>query len=203
MYGFFLNQKSKIAIFWGNRIPPFQQSTIMDNIQTSPQQIKTPAREKFLKQIRNPWKFQLFQFMKLPAAFRSGVRLDAIDYEQATASVPYKRFTQNPFRSTYFAVLSMAAELSTGVLALLAIEGIKPSVAMLVKHVEGDFSKKATGRTFFTCEEGARLREAVAEALRTGEGVTARVLTIGRNEAGEEVARFHFTWTFKQRKKRG
>lgn len=164
--------------------------------------IATPAREEYRKQVRKKFLFKLFLWAKLPAAFWSGLRLDELDYLRSVASVPYKRLTQNPFKSTYFASLSMAAELSTGVMAMLSTKGVKPSVSMLVVNIESTFIKKATSRTYFTCEEGHKLYEGIAEAQRTGEPVTVKLHTIGRDKAGEEIAKFAFTWSFKIRSKK-
>jgi len=76
-------------------------------------------------------------------------------------SIPFKWFSQNPFRSTYFACLSMAAEMSTGALALGHLYKRKPTVSMLVVKTEGEYFKKAVGRTYFTCEDGAAIQSAV------------------------------------------
>lgn len=155
-----------------------------------------PASEALLKRLNNPLQLNLFMLAKLPSAFFSGVRLDRLTHDQGVASVPFKWLTQNPFRSTYFASLAMAAEFSTGTLVLLAVEG-KPKVSMLVTDLRAQFSKKATSRTFFTCEDGAKIREAVEKTRTTGEGVTVTTLAIGRNAEGEEVARFEVTWSLK------
>ena len=40
---------------------------------------------------------------------------------------------------------------------------------------------------------------AVSTTLETGESVKVTALTVGRDEAGDEVARFHFTWSFKRK----
>ncbi|MBP6288168.1 MAG: thioesterase, partial [Ferruginibacter sp.] len=80
-------------------------------------------------------------------------------------SVPYKWLSQNPFRSTYFACLSMAAEMSTGVLALAHIYKRQPAVSMLVSKVEGTFLKKAIGRTRFTCEDGQIIKQTIEDAI--------------------------------------
>lgn len=158
----------------------------------------SPEIEKFRKRINNPWLFGFFLWSKLPAAFWSGVRLQYCDDEKAIASVPYKRMSQNPFGSTYFACLSMAGELSTGVLVLMATQGAK--VSMLVVSMESIFVKKATGLTTFTCENGKEIFAAVEETKKTGEGITIKAETIGRNEQGEEVARFYITWSVKAKK---
>ena len=153
--------------------------------------------EKFLQLINNPFKFRLFLLSKLPSAFFAGVRVLKADEEKCTVKVPYKWFSQNPFRSTYFACLSMAAEMSTGVLALAHIYKREPAVSMLVLKVEGDFIKKATGITVFTCGDGLMIKQAIEESIATREGRTVSARSSGRNEAGEVVADFIITWSFK------
>jgi len=95
----------------------------------------------------------------------------------------------------------MAAEMSTGVLALLAIENSGQSVAMLVGEMEGGFTKKADRLVTFTCSDGDKMFAAVAETCRTGEPVTVRMETVGRMADGTEVSRFFFTWSLKRRSK--
>src|SRR6476469_6351731 len=105
----------------------------------------------FLSLINNRTKANLFLLRKLPAAFFSGVRIEGATAERCTTFVPYTWRTQNPFRSTYFACLSMAAELSTGALAMAAVYGRKPALSFLITGLEGQFHKKATSKTRFTC----------------------------------------------------
>lgn len=149
--------------------------------------------------MRNPWMLRLFMLRRLPLALVAGVRIETLEDDRCGASVPYRWLSTNPFRSTYFAALSMAAEMSTGVLAMVQTESSGASVAMLLVDLEGSFGKKATARATFTCEQGAVLRAAVAETVATGEPAVAKVTTIGRMDDGTEVARFSFTWSFKRR----
>lgn len=160
----------------------------------------TTASEVFFKQIQNSWGFNFFMWKQLPAAFWAGVRLVSAERSKAVVKVPYKRMSQNPFGSTYFACLAMAAEMSTGVLALAAIHGAKPSISMLVSDVHGQFLKKATQMTYFTCEDGEKIFAAVESAKVTGQAVQIEALSIGRDAQGEEIARFRITWSFKVRK---
>ena len=159
--------------------------------------MQTPAASSFLQIIGNRTKARLFLLQKLPAAFFSGVRIEAITAEHCTVSVPYKWFTQNPFRSTYFACLSMAAEMSTGALAMAAVYGRKPAVSLLITGMEGHFFKKAIGKTLFTCSEGLLLRQAVENAVQTGVPEAVKVYTTGVDTAGTLIAEFWFTWSFK------
>lgn len=153
--------------------------------------------ERFLKLVNNPFKIRIFLLSKLPSAFFSGVRVLIADENKCVVTVPYKWFSKNPFRSTYFACLSMAAEMSTGVLAMAHVYERKPGVSMLVLKIQGNFTKKATGITTFTCEEGPAIRQAVEMAISSGQSRIVTAKSFGRNQANEIVAEFDITWTFK------
>ncbi len=144
-------------------------------------------------------RFGFFMFLKLPAAFFSGVRLRRINESEAVVSVPFKWFSQNPFRSTYFACQAMAAEMSTGVLALGHIYKRKPAVSMLVTNLRATYLKKATSRTFFTCKQGEEIRSSIEKAIQTGEGQTIEVTSTGRNKGGDIISEFVITWSFKMK----
>ena len=154
----------------------------------------------FFRIIKHPIKFRLFLLAKLPAAFFSRVRVRAISEQSCTVTVPYRWFTQNPFRSTYFACLAMAAEMSTGVLAMAHIYKRNPPVSMLVLKVEGNFIKKAADLTTFTCNDGALIQQMIEESIATGEGRTVTAKSVGINKAGEPVAEFTVTWSFKAKR---
>lgn len=155
---------------------------------------------RFFKLMKHPVKFRMFLFSKLPAAYFAGVRVRAIDEKSCTVTVPYKWLSQNPFRSTYFACLSMAAEMSTGALAMAYTYKSDPRISMLVVKVESEYFKKATGRTNFVCEDGELFRNAVQETLITGEAKLVKARSLGKNKEGEIVAEFTITWSFKAKK---
>lgn len=158
------------------------------------------AQQKFRKQVTS-FGFNFFLFTKLPAAFFAGVRVKHFNDEECAATVPYKWLSQNPFKSTYFACLAMAAELSTGLPAMMAITGEKPSFSMLVVSLESTFSKKADNVSTFICKDTPKFLETIERAKASGEGETIKSTSIGYNKQGDEVARFHITWSFKQKSK--
>lgn len=127
------------------------------------------------------------------------MKVITLEADHAETTVAHRWLNQNPFKSMYFAVLAMAAELSTGALALMAIEGIKPSVASIIVGMEAEFVKKATSRVKFTCNQGALVFETVEKCLASGESESVRLRTEGKTADGTVVAVFHFTWSFKQR----
>jgi hypothetical protein len=153
--------------------------------------------QQFKKQIQHPLKYRLFLLSQLPMGLISGLRIRQLSQQQAAVSVKFSWVNKNPFRSIYFAVLSMAAELSTGVLAYGLLYKRTPAVSMLVLRCEADFLKKATGTITFTCTDGNLIAAAIEQTLATGEGVTVRCTATGVNQQGEKVARFVFVWTFK------
>jgi uncharacterized protein DUF4442 len=150
-----------------------------------------------IKSLKHPLKTRMFLLKNLPNAFFSGVRIRDINEERCVVTVPYKWLTKNPFRSTYFACLSMAAEMSTGALCLVHLYKRNPPVSMLVVKVESEYFKKATGRSTFTCEDGALIRDTIERAVMSGEAQTVKAKSVGKNEDGAVVAEFFVTWSFK------
>lgn len=144
-------------------------------------------------------KMSLFLFYKISAAWWSGVKVVSVNEETAITKIRYSWFNQNPFRSVYFACLAMTAELSTGIMAFTYIRKNKLPVSMLLTGMQASFVKKATGRIQFKCDQGAEIRAAIDKCIATKESVTVNVDSQGSNEAGEKVADFTYTWSYKAR----
>jgi acyl-coenzyme A thioesterase PaaI-like protein len=154
------------------------------------------SQEKHLANINNPLKMWFFLFYKLPSALFMGVRIKKITPERGEVTLPYGWKSQNPFNSIYFAAQAAAAELSTGALGLLALEG-RGKVSMLVSHIEMEFTKKATSLTTFTCEQGAEVFEVVERAIQTKTPQSITMVSKGVQSTGELVSVTKVTWTFK------
>lgn len=150
-----------------------------------------------------PGKLNTYLMLKLPSAWLCGVRVKDINTETCTVRVRHKWINQNPFNSMYFAVQAMAAELSTGAMVIGQIQESGAKISMLVAQNKAHFSKKATGKLEFSCNDGHLIAEAIQETIKTGEGQTFWMKSIGLNEDGIEVSTFEFEWTvrLKQKKK--
>jgi len=159
----------------------------------------SPQAAAFRRQVLSPTKLKLFLMRRLPMAWLAGLRLTALTPEMAAVTIRYRFLTQNPFRSLYFACLAMAAELASGIQAMMQVQAGGP-VSMLVVKLEGDFTKKAVGLITFTCPDGAQIAQAVAESRATGEGRTVVCTSNGVDEAGDVVAVFRLTWSFRAKK---
>ena len=145
----------------------------------------------------SPSKLNIFLLFKLPAAYFTGVRSTYIDNEKCTVSVKHRWINQNPFKSMFWAVQGMAAELTTGALVMHKIRESGKRISMLVANNNASFSKKATGRITFECTEGLKIDTAIERAIETNEGQTVWLNAKGINKEGVEVSNFNFEWTLK------
>jgi hypothetical protein len=148
----------------------------------------------------SPSKLNAFVFFKLPSAFWCGVRVKSITEDKCEVTVKHRWFNQNPFNSMYFAVQAMAAEFTTGALVMLQVKKSGKSISILVANNKSTFTKKATGRITFTCNQGSLIKETIQKAIDTMEGQTVWLTSIGLNEEGIQVSEMQFEWTVKVRK---
>jgi len=141
------------------------------------------------------FKYTLFTLFKLPAAWITGVRLTHLDDRSSTASIKHRWINQNPYSSMFWAVQGMAAEFPTGILLTQEIERSKRNISMLVLNNKASFTKKATGRINFTCNQGEEARATIDKLISTGEPQTVWLDAVGVNESGQQVSSFSFEWT--------
>jgi hypothetical protein len=151
------------------------------------------------KLVASPFKFKLYLLQKLPLAFLAGLRVEQFNGSISEVSVPYNFINKNPFNSVYFAPLSMAAELASGLLAMDAVSRSPVPVSMLVLEMKAEFIKKAKSRIRFKSNDGNTLADAVIQCVNGNEGRTVVVSTDGIDDDGNLVAKFWFTWTFKRK----
>ena len=141
--------------------------------------------------------FNRFLLFKLPSAFICGVRVKEITFNRCVVSVKHRWINQNPFNSMYFAVQAMAAELTTGALVMLHIQESAKNIGMLVLSNTSVFTKKATGRITFVCENGNEIQSAIENTIETGQSQTFWLKSVGTNEKWEHVSEMNFEWTIK------
>ena len=155
------------------------------------------ANISFQKKMLNPFFFKLFLFLKLPMAFLAGLKLKELSDAHAVVRMKYKYLNKNPFGSIYFACLSMAGELASGMLAASIAYKSNPKLSMLVVGVKINFTKKAVGTIIFECNQGKEILATIQKSIDTVEGQTIDVLTVAKNIHGDIVADFLIHWSFK------
>lgn len=154
--------------------------------------------QDFIRQVTGKWPWRYFTFTKLPSLWWWGVRCIHLDTQRCEVSIPYKWQTQNPFQSIYFAAQTGAAELSTGLPVLMALQSLGPH-SMLVTATEIRFLKKAKNSMRFICEDVSTIHEQIATA--GPEGVVFWANTKGILQDGTIATEAKFQWSVKKKSK--
>lgn len=145
----------------------------------------------------NPSKINTFLLYKLPSAYLTGVRVKSISENSCETTVKHRWINQNPFKSMFWAVQGMAAELSTGAMVMAKIRQSERKMSMLVASNKATFSKKARGRIVFFCADGELIDVAIEKAITSGDGQTIWMKSEGKDADGNIVSVFEFEWTLK------
>ena len=142
-----------------------------------------------------PLNLNLFTFLKLPSVWWCGVRVTNIKSGYCEARVAHRWINQNPFRSMFWAVQGMAAELTTGVLIMQAVNKHKRKVSMLVLNNRANFSKKARGKLIFSCKDEETINTALKKLIDTNKPQTLWLTSMGIDQNQDTVSTFEFEWT--------
>jgi hypothetical protein len=142
-----------------------------------------------------PIRINIFNFFKLPSVWWCGIRVTKIDDVSCQVKVVHRWINQNPFKSMFWAVQGMAAELTTGVLIMEAIQNSKRKVSMLVLNNRANFSKKARGKVLFECDEKQKLSKAMNQLIKTQKPQSILLTSKGIDQNGDIVSTFEFEWT--------
>ena len=146
-----------------------------------------------------PNKINRWMLFKLPAAWLTGVKLTLIDESKCEVKVRFKWINQNPYRSMFWAVQAMAAELTTGMLLTKSIQDSNSDISMLLVSNKSSFYKKAVGKITFVCDEGEIAKQLINSTIKN---ITSKAWfkAKGYDEAGDQVSEFDFEWSCKKRK---
>ena len=145
----------------------------------------------------SPLSYNFFTLIKLPAAWISGVRVSKVTDKFCEVKVRHRWINQNPFKSMYWAVQGMAAELTTGIFLIERIRSNKTPISMLVLNNKANFKKKARGVITFRCDDGLKANKAIDKAIQTRESSLISMRSVGKDYSGNIVSEFIFEWTIK------
>lgn len=146
-----------------------------------------------------PAKINAYTFRNLPSAWWCGVRVIKITQLSCEVILRLNFFNKNPFRSIFWAVQGMAAELSTGVLLMQEIDNLNKNVSMLVIENKAVFTKKAKGKIKFVCGQGQEVKETFETLSESKKPQTIWMSAQGLDEDGDRVSYFEFHWTLKEK----
>lgn len=159
----------------------------------------TRKQIKFASDLLSPFKQKFYYLKNLPMGLVSGIKLIQLDAATSVSEVPFRWCNKNPFNSMYFAVQSMAAELSTAAPVMLALRVADADVALIITDMKADFVKKAQSKVTFTCMEYENIVNTITLLKQADDTADVIIKTVGRDVDGSEVATFYFTWSFKRR----
>jgi hypothetical protein len=89
--------------------------------------------------------------------------------------------------------------MSTGAPALWFIEQSGEKVSSLVTGISAKFTKRAVSEAHFVFADGAAMRAAIDDAIRTGEPVVFSARSVGTQRDGTQVAEFAVEWSFRKK----
>ena len=104
--------------------------------------------------------------------------MDEIDDKICTTSLPGGWRTQNPFKTMYWAVQGMGAELATGAVPFAISRSMSEKLRMFVVGTDAKFIKRAKGRITFRCDEVMKAREAIEESMKSRKPVEVDLISL-------------------------
>lgn len=156
-------------------------------------------QKKLLSEYKNLLKgprFRLFTALSMPTAWLAGLKIIQLDDNLCITSLPGGWRSQNPFKTMYWAVQGMGAELSTGASAFALSKSMSEKLRMFVIGTEATFTKRAKGKIIFTCKDNSKTRDAIKESILTGKSVECDLVSVATDKSGDVVSEWVFKWNF-------
>ncbi|HZV71329.1 MAG TPA: DUF4442 domain-containing protein [Saprospiraceae bacterium] len=148
------------------------------------------------RQLTNPWKMRLWMLRRLPMGMISGMKIESLDENGCKVVLEDRFWIRNPFGSVFWAVMGMAAELSTGALIHAYVSGT--NIKYILTGVKGEFLKKVRGKSFYFCHSGQEVERKLRTLNSPGETFTISLPVTAHDQAGQMVASFEFYWQLKR-----
>lgn len=146
---------------------------------------------------------RLLGLFKIPVIFYVGAQVFEVNEKRCVISIPLNRRTRNHYRSMYFGVLAVGADLGCGYLAQYINETqAQGKIALLFKDFKADFLKRPEGDVHFVCDEGEKIQAAIGEAIstKTRQNLPVRVYAVvPKQSPTEPIAEFRLTLSLKVR----
>jgi len=132
---------------------------------------------------------------KLPMGLLTGMVIESLDENGCKVVLKDRFWIRNPFGSIFWAVMGMAAEMSTGALIYAYVSG--SNTKYILTGMKSEFLKKLRGKSFYFCRAGQEMRQYLSSLENPGEAITVILPVTAFNLAGQTVAEFQFYWQLK------
>ncbi|MBC96480.1 MAG: DUF4442 domain-containing protein [Halobacteriovoraceae bacterium] len=146
---------------------------------------------------------RLFGLTKIPLIWFISPVIEKMDSTQTIVKIPLKRKTKNHLNSMYFGVMCAAADIAGGLAAMKQIQDSGRKISLSFKDFKAEFHKRAEGDTLFINQQGAEVKDFIAQVIESGERMNMPVEVIAKtpSKMGDEpVASFTLTLSCKLKK---
>jgi hypothetical protein len=155
-----------------------------------------PLDQSVVKNFTSPWKLRLWMATKLPMGVLSGMYIQSLDEERCVVVLKEHWWIRNPFGSVFWAVMGMAAELSTGALVYAHLQ--ESGVRFILVGMEAQFFKKVKGKSYYFCQTGSEVLRSVGQIVNPNDSNVVIMPVTARNEDGQLLAEFSFRWQLRK-----
>ncbi len=149
-----------------------------------------------VKNFTNPWKLRFWMLKNLPMGFLSGMYIQSLDGEGCEVVLKARWWIRNPFGSVFWAVMGMAAELSTGALVYAYAQG--NGVKFILVGIEAAFFKKVKGKSFYFCHHGSDVLRSLEQVVSHNDTIVVILPVTAKDEDGQLLAEFRFQWQLRK-----
>ena len=146
--------------------------------------------------LSNPWKLRLWMLTHLPMGLLSGMVIEHLDESGCRVVLKDRFWIRNPFGSVFWAVMGMAAELSTGALVYAYLSG--SGVKFILVGMEAKFFKKALGKSFYFCQTGSDVLRRFEQILNTEDTSVILLPVVATDQFDQILAEFTFRWQLRK-----
>ena len=158
--------------------------------------MKATFNHKIAQRLVRPWQLRIWMLTHLPMGLVSGMSIESLDENSCKVVLKDRLWIRNPFRSVFWAVMGMAAELSSGSLVYAWASGTNSK--FILTGIEGKFLKKLRGKSSYFCQSGQEVRRSLDSLENPGDQIVLIMPVIAQDQAGDTVAEFQFHWQFKK-----
>jgi Domain of unknown function (DUF4442) len=144
------------------------------------------------------WKLFLLGVFKIPVIGFCRPKLMTVDQNSISIRIPFRRRTRNHVGSMYLGVMTVGADLASGLLAFYLAEQQGLKIAPVFSGMKAEYLKRAEGDVDFVCKQGQTILNMIEEAKQTKERVTENIV-VQAFCLGEEVARFEMGLSIKSK----
>lgn len=144
------------------------------------------------KKLTSPWQLRLWMLTKLPMGLVSGMYVESLDENSCVVVLRDRWWIRNPFGSVFWAVMGMAAELSTGALVFAYASG--SDVKFILVGMEAKFFKKTKGKSYYFCDTGSNVLKSIEHLVNTNDPGFVMLPVTAKDQAGQVLATFTFQW---------